>query len=123
MARYEVWHWRAFNILLRGLGLMAMLVGTVFTLWGAVLLAQRQATVEWEGELTAATGPKVIILLVGLGTLALAIALLRARPFRPDLGDASWLIDPFGAKAQRTSRPRRSWWTGDRLPPSREADA
>jgi hypothetical protein len=123
MTRYEVWHWRVFNVFLRAFGLMALLAGMVFTLWGAVLLSRRQATVEWEGMLTSATGPKLLILLVGLSTLALAIALLRARPFRPDLGDVSWLLDPFGAKAQRRSLPRRSWWTGDRLPSSREADA
>ena len=92
-----------FNVLVRALGLTALVAGAVFTVLGAVRIMQLG---------TAAEGtPGVVILLVGLLVAALGAAVLRAPTYRPDLGDASWRFDPFGSKSRSPSK--RSWWTGD----------
>jgi hypothetical protein len=106
MAAWEAWHWRI-----------------VFTSWATTLLLRPEATIELEGVPSAAPGPKLLILLVGMVVLAIGLAILRAQPYRPDLGDSSYLADPFGARAQRALPQRRSWWTGDRQGSSSRADA
>jgi hypothetical protein len=123
VASLEAWHWRIFNVLVRAFGLMAVLCGIVFTSWAARLLVNPKATVNLEGVATAAVEPKLLLMLAGFVALAIGVAIVRARPYRPDLGDSSYLADPFGSGAQRAIPQRRSWWTGDRLGGSSRADA
>ena len=106
MKTWRADYWRMFNVLVRVLGLAAMAGGAVFTLLGITRLLQPGA-LRVEGE------PALVLLLVGLLVLAIGAAILRAPPFRPDLGDVSWRFDPFGSKERRAARPKRSWWTGD----------
>ena len=44
---------------------------------------------------------------------ALGALLLWVRPFRPDLGDTSALVDPMRAKAAGGTRRPYRWWTGE----------
>jgi hypothetical protein len=43
--------------------------------------------------------------------LAVGAVLLRARPYRPDLGDP--LVSGHDLRATRPGDPQRRWWTGD----------
>jgi membrane protein implicated in regulation of membrane protease activity len=86
MAGYETWHWRTFNVLVRLFGLAALMVG-------AVVLA---------------TGPWWL----GIVVIAMGVAFMTVRPYRPDLGDVERLIEP--QEFAGNSKARRRWWTGDR---------
>ena len=121
LSSYDKWHWRVFNIGCRLFGLLAMLNGTIFTIWGIALLLSPQSTIDVEGVPTAALGPKLGMLAIGLLTLVLGVMVVRARTYRPDLGDVSWLIQPQVARGQL--RSRRNWWTGDRKGSSGKAAA
>lgn len=101
----EAWHWRAFIVSIRIVGLGAAIVSVGFLgwalgLWTMVVDQAPLSTSERLGDAVAAAA-----------TAAVALLLLRLRPFRPDLGDVSWFLDPFGARAN--SRAPRNWWTGD----------
>jgi hypothetical protein len=98
---------RVFNLLVRVLGLVALVSGAVFTVLGVLRILQL-------GLLRTEGSPPLVILLVGLLVAVLGLAILRAPIYRPDLGDASWRFDPFGTKSRLTAPPGRSWWTGDR---------
>ena len=116
MASWGTWYWRVFNVSVRALGLVALLYGAVFIVWGAARMVQLEFIRMEEA-------PSLVILPVGLLVAALGAAILRAPTYRPDLGDVSWRFDPFGAKARRSSPSKRSWWTGDRLTESRGPEA
>ena len=106
MTTWRADYWRMFNVLVRVLGLAALLSGAVFTVLGIMRLLQ-PAALQTEGD------PALVLLLVGLLVLAVGAAILRAPPFRPDMGDVSWRFDPFGSKERRSGGLKRSWWTGD----------
>jgi hypothetical protein len=107
MANSGAGYWRVFNLLVRALGLVALVSGAIFTVIGVLRILQL-------GLLRSEGSPPVIILLVGLIVLWLGASILQAPPYRPDLGDASWRFEPFRGKAKRPSSQQRSWWTGDR---------
>jgi hypothetical protein len=96
-----------FNVLVRALGLVAVVSGAVFTLLGAMRIRQL-GLLETEGS------PPLVLLIIGLVVAGLGVAILRAPTYRPDLGDASWRFDPTGVKTQKLAAAKRSWWTGDR---------
>ena len=60
-------------------------------------------------DLLASTGDLVAGLVGGLFAVAIGVALLRVRPYRPDLGDP-----PFRAPTAWQRTQARAWWTGDR---------
>lgn len=106
-------HWRFYNRFLRVVGLAFVFAGAAFV-WSALslwlrLTPERPNASPW--------------LFVGTGVFALAVGalLLRARPFRPDLGDVPWLAGRAGGYPERRERRgvARSWWTGE----YREPDA
>jgi hypothetical protein len=107
MANRGAGYWRVFNVLVRTLGLVAVVSGAVFTVLGAMRISQL-GLLETEGS------PPLVLLVIGLVVAGLGVAILRAPTYRPDLGDASWRFDPFGSKSQRSAALKRSWWTGDR---------
>jgi hypothetical protein len=107
MTSWGAGYWRVFNVLVRVLGLVAVVSGAVFTVLGLMRILQL-------GFLRSEGSPPLVILLVGLLVGALGLAILRGPPYRPDLGDVSWRFDPFGAKTRQTTSPGRLWWTGDR---------
>jgi hypothetical protein len=108
MASWETTYWRVFNILVRALGLVALLCGIVYIVWGTVRMLQMDF-IQREAASSLA------ILPVGLLVAALGAAIIRAPTYRPDLGDVSLRFDPLGAKTRQSSPSKRSWWTGDRL--------
>jgi hypothetical protein len=103
---YETAHWRAFNRFVRAFGLVALFVG-VCLVWSSI-------TRCWNGtcQPARADAPRpaeaVAMFVVGLGAIAMGVALVRVRPYRPDLGD-----DAFGRPTQYQASPERQWWTGD----------
>ena len=107
MTSWGTWYWRVFNLLVRVLGLVALLSGAVFIVWGAVRMV-RMDFIRMEDA------PTLAILPVGLLVAAFGLAILGAPTYRPDQGDVPWRFDPFGTKTQ-SSPSRRSWWTGDRV--------
>jgi hypothetical protein len=111
MSSFGTWHWRLFNVLRRLLGIGAIVNGAVFVAWGLALLARPRSTVAMNGVLATAASANLLVLLVGATALALGAVIVRARSYRPDLGDASWLLEPQTAHAEK--REGRTWWTGD----------
>ena len=107
MATSGAGYWRVFNILVRALGLVALVSGAVFTVLGVIRILQ-------QGLLRSEGSPPLIILLVGLIVTWLGASILQAAPYRPDLGDAPWRFEPYRRKGKRSSSAARSWWTGDR---------
>jgi hypothetical protein len=107
MANSGAAYWRVFNILVRALGLVALVSGVLFTVLGVIRILQ-------QGLLTSEGSPPLIILLIGLILSWLGASILQAPSYRPDLGDASWRFEPFSSKARRRPSSGRSWWTGDR---------
>lgn len=114
MASYEVWHWRVFNAGIRIFALSLAVVGLMFTGSGIRSMVNHS---DQPGAIETvpptATVPGLVEIVLGLVVLAVSQMLLRSRTFRPDLGDATWLVDPILARIQRRERPHRSWWTGD----------
>lgn len=95
----DPFYWRAFNILLRLLGVGATFGGTVVVVvfgLGIPAVPGMVQAISW-----AALVPGAILLLLGLGFLLLP-------PYRPDQGDCGPLVSLL--------RPQRgrSWWTGER---------
>ncbi len=80
MTSWETSYWRVFNILVRVLGLVALVSGIAFTVLGAARILE-------QGLLLDAGAPGLVILLVGLLAGALGAAILRVPAYRPDLGD------------------------------------
>ena len=108
MANWGTWYWRGFNVAVRALGLVALVYGAVFIIWGAVRMVQMEYIRLDEAR-------SLVILPVGLLVAALGAAILKVPAYRPDLGDVPWRFDPLGTKTRQSPGSRRSWWTGDRL--------
>jgi hypothetical protein len=106
---YATWHWRAYNVFRRLIGLSFCLAGT-FGLLGPVL--QRMGLADGP----PLTGDEIV-----LGSLAWCLAvgfgvfLCRRPTFRPDLGDFTLLdyFTPGRVMPTKTERSARGWWTGN----------
>lgn len=108
MANWYTTYWRVFNILVRAFGLVTLVAGTGFIIWGA-------ARIVVFGAIPVLASPLWVLPLVGLLAAALGIAILRGPTYRPDLGDVFWQFDPYGTKTQQLFPAGRAWWTGDDL--------
>jgi hypothetical protein len=106
------WSWRIFNIFMRLCGLTTALAGALFLAWDASLILAPGWLQPFNPGI-ANPHLKGPLLVAGVWFLILGLGILRARTYRPDLGDASYSIDPYGAKLRRVFPPTRSWWTGD----------
>ena len=107
--------WRQWNFFFRLAGLFWIAIGCgalveiiIFVAWPS-LFPLDPGESRWEA--------------IGVGLLIAGVALsggvlaCRMRPYRPDLGDATWLVNPTEFRLQRQlPRPRRNWWTGDPIP-------
>lgn len=117
MALSQVWAWRVFNVFMRICGITAAFAGALLLAWDASLILVptilRRFTVGGANPNLQAP-----LLVAGVWFLILGLGILRARTYRPDLGDASYSIDPYGAKLRRAFPPKRSWWTGEPRPGS-----
>jgi hypothetical protein len=97
---------------MRVCGVLAALCGAVFLGWVALLTLHPPLLSRFNG-VVADPNLAPPLFMAGAWFLILGICILRARTYRPDLGDAAYLIDPFGAKLRRLFPPSRTWWTGD----------
>lgn len=97
----DPFYWRAFNILLRLLGLGATFAGLVAVITfglGLPTLDDAPPALNWPSILSGG-----LVALLGLG-------FLMNPAFRPDMGDTRVVSNPFRALM---GPRRRSWWTGD----------
>jgi hypothetical protein len=102
--------WRGLNILQRIAGFGATIAGLTFGSWAIWHLLN--PTVPLPPDLPQ--DPRLArfgVLAFAAVLLALGAVLLRARPYRPDLGDP--LSSGHDLRATRPSDPRRRGWTGD----------
>ena len=102
--------WRALNVLQRIAGFGAMAAGIIFGTWAVLNIVSPGQPVPSD----LAQDPRlqlVTVLAFAVVLLALGAVLLRARPYRPDLGDSLGAGHDLRA-ARRSDSPRR-WWTGD----------
>jgi uncharacterized membrane protein YuzA (DUF378 family) len=76
-------HAAALNLLARVFGVMAIIVGVVFTIWGLSLLLDRKATIDVEGVPSGDPWEKAIVLVVGLVAGVIGILVFKARSYRP----------------------------------------
>jgi hypothetical protein len=106
-------HWRAFNISCRLVGVAFLLAGLMFSI--SALLATATDPVPSPVTVAQSHSP-VVAVIVGLIVAVLGGLLLIVRPFRPDLGETSVLVEPFVARRQQRIGRARSWWTGETKP-------
>lgn len=71
---------------------MAVIFGPVLAGKGAWLLLHRDATIDVNGVPTTDPSVKAIDLIMGLVVLVLGVFMLKARRYRPDLGDTAFSI-------------------------------
>jgi hypothetical protein len=109
MVVFRACPWRLFNLCMRVCGLIAFVMGAGLLVWGVMLGLHNRPN----NTLTNNPGLGPPLTMAGVWFLLLGVAMLRARTYRPDLGDASFFVDPFGARLLRVFPPKRSWWTGD----------
>ena len=95
--KYETLHWCLFNIGARLFGIMASLAGLMFGL--TAILQASGANLPTPG--VSALGN----FFVSLICLALAVAILTRRPYRPDL--------PQEKLDKSEKPPKVGWWTGN----------
>jgi uncharacterized protein YjeT (DUF2065 family) len=76
--------------MMRIFAVMAIINGAVFLIWGISLLANPDATINWDDMVTKNSWPKAQIAIIGFMAIAVGILLLLVRPFRPDLGQYPW---------------------------------
>jgi hypothetical protein len=103
--------WRALNVLQRIAGFGAAGTGAIFAGWTIWYLMNPSEPLEIpqfssDPRLSRAAGFAFSTVL-----LALAAVLLRARPYRPDLGDP--LTSGHDLRPPRPTEAPRRWWTGD----------
>jgi hypothetical protein len=100
-------YWRVYNVLVRALGMAALLAGCAFVGWGSLVLLR-------VGLAPLFGMPGVVLLMAGLLAVGLGGTILGTPTYRPDLGDAAWDFDPFGKKSRKLAGGSRSWWTGEK---------
>ena len=109
-AAYQRLHWRLFNIGIRLFGIAAGLATAGFVAWGVYFVTNPQGAEGLrEGGLAAGS----VYLVTAMATAALSYAMLRARPYRPDLGDRTWTFVRRASGKPSEPRGDRTWWTGD----------
>jgi hypothetical protein len=90
MTSYQKLHWQLFNALGRIAGCGFLLGGGVLCIWGLSLVADSKSTIAVNGVPTSDPWEKWIVVVGGLVVAALGVLLLRARRYRPDLGDTAF---------------------------------
>jgi hypothetical protein len=114
MAQPHAWPWRLFNIALRLAGLFTALGAAAGLAWSILLIVHSSVVAGAQGAL-ADPSLAGLLLFASAWFLILGLGILRAPAYRPDLGDADYLIDPVGHKLRQVFAPSRTWWTGDRV--------
>lgn len=117
MDQGSIRRWRSFNVISRLLGGALLLWGAGFCIWGIYLCLNRTAPFWVDGTPSDALGPRLATAVMSGLMAAAGAAMLWMKPYRPDLGDVSFLqrlVDPFGARNADAYAGPREWWTGDR---------
>ena len=104
-------HWCVFNVIVRLFGVMMTLVGTGSISWGIYFFIHPEEAKRWAatGRADSAAaldmfgGVVTMHFAIGMFAGVIAFAVLRVRPYRPDLGDTI---------SSNTVTPR-NWWTGE----------
>jgi hypothetical protein len=104
MRSWQTEYWRVYNMLVRMLGVSAVVSGAGFVGWGATRLL-RLGLEQSMGQ------PGVILVAAGFLSAGLGAAIVATPAFRPDLGDHAVEFDPYGSRVRKMES--RSWWTGD----------
>ena len=90
MSDQERSYWQVFNILARTVGLVFVIGGSVVAYQGVLLFFDDQAQVSVNGELTNDPYIKGLPPVMGGLVCALGALVLKARRYRPDLGDSAF---------------------------------
>lgn len=102
--------WRGLNVLQRLAGFGTLAAGVTFGVWAIWFLrnpAMLAPAVVGEDSRLATFA----VLAFAVVLLALGAVLLRARPYRPDLGDS--LASGHDLRPTKPTDSHRRWWTGD----------
>ena len=87
MSQLRKLHAAALNTGARVFGVMAVIAGLVFTLWGLTLVLDHNATINVNGVPSSDPWIKASVLIVGLVIGGLGVLMLMARPYRPPSED------------------------------------
>ena len=83
MSKFRKIHAAFVNAVARVFGVMAIIVGVGFTIWGLSLVLDPKATFNVEGVPSSDPWIKAHVLVVGLVAVAMGVLTLLARPYRP----------------------------------------
>ena len=83
MSQLRKVHAASVNFGARIFGVMAIICGVVFTIWGLSLLLDPNATIAVDRVPTNDPWTKAIVLIVGVVALVFGILIFKARPYQP----------------------------------------
>jgi uncharacterized membrane protein len=83
MSQLRKIHAATFNTLARAFGVMAIIVGAVFSVWGLSLVLDHNATIDVNGVPSSDPWIKASVLIIGLVAVVIGILMLLARSYRP----------------------------------------
>jgi uncharacterized membrane protein len=83
MSQLRKIHAAAFNFLARAFGVMAIIVGVVFTFWGLSLVLDSKATIDVNGVPSSDPWIKASVLVIGVVAVVIGVLMLKARPYQP----------------------------------------
>jgi uncharacterized membrane protein len=83
MSQLRKIHAAAFNFLGRAFGVMAIINGLVFTIWGLSLVLDHRATIDVDGVPSSDPWTKASVLIIGLVAIVIGVLMLKARPYQP----------------------------------------
>src|SRR5437899_9310266 len=83
MSDFRKIHAALLNAGARVFGVMAIIVGVVFSIWGLSAVLDPKATFEVDGVPSSDPWMKASVLLVGLVSVAIGVLTVRARPYQP----------------------------------------
>ena len=83
MSQLRKIHAAAFNFLARAFGVMAIINGVAFTIWGLSLVLDRKATINVNGVPSSDPWDKASVLIIGVVAVVIGVLMLKARPYKP----------------------------------------
>jgi len=84
MSQLRKIHAAVLNILARIFGVLSIIVGVIFTIWGLALVLNKNSTIGVNGVPSSDPWEKAMVLVVGVVSVVLGVLVLMARPYRPD---------------------------------------
>ncbi|MDR3457743.1 MAG: hypothetical protein P4N60_09880 [Verrucomicrobiae bacterium] len=77
-------HAAALNTMARIFGVMAVIAGVIFTIWGLAIVFDPNATFDVDGVPSNDPWIKAMPLVAGIVALVMGVLMLLARPYRPE---------------------------------------